>query len=149
MASSESPDRLEALVAVRRGADAIEAAVFQRDESIRAAHEAGAAILHIAEAARMTRQTVYRIIGGQAGLPPKAQWAQHLDDTLQLIIDVSCGDPVQMKDALAGLGSKDLTVKARRVQWCAKRLTEPLREGQRHVYATGSEIAAEVLKGSS
>lgn len=67
-------ETLVALARVSRAAEWLREAEVERMAAVQLAHQAGASVTALAEAAGVSRPTVYRLLNTQRVLPPRDQW---------------------------------------------------------------------------
>ena len=74
MADEQNEETLAALARVSRAAEWLREAELERMVAVQSAHEAGAAVTSLAEAAGISRPTVYRLLNAERALPPQNQY---------------------------------------------------------------------------
>lgn len=102
----------EALAAVRDAADHLRDAEVARAVAVSAAHDAGATITAIADAAKLSRPAIYRMLSNPRTLPPKSLWRDTMGDGLVLLM--SYGSP-HAAEVVGKVHTLSVDVIARRV----------------------------------
>ncbi|MBN6778874.1 hypothetical protein JRG19_10065 [Pseudoclavibacter alba] len=102
---------MEHLDAIREASTALSRARARRDDSIRVAHAAGVPVAHIAEAAGVTRPTVYGIVNDGYSLPARSEWERILNEAAYALVE----EGARIADAHAVARSSILDMKAKRL----------------------------------
>jgi DNA-binding phage protein len=135
-----------ALLAVEDAREALDSAAIARDVAIMSAVEAGCTVTAVADAAHLTRPTIYRIISDNGGgqLPPASEWGEHLDGALMVAAGHASSNAAGR--ALAVVASTSLDIRARRLRETVKAMVGKPSPGTADwdVLARGVEIAAHV-----
>ncbi|WP_182872728.1 helix-turn-helix domain-containing protein [Mycobacteroides abscessus] len=109
--------------------------------TVLAAIDAGHPITQVADAAQVTRQTIYRW-SEATGDSSRVDVAELLDDALTVAVE--WGSPFTA-EYVAGLRSKDLAVKARRTHAAAARIPLDVSPEHSRVLGQAAAVAARVL----
>lgn len=103
-----SVDMASLLRAVRTATKAVAKAEMDRVVAIQQAHQAGATVTALAEAAKVGRPTIYRVLRDERALPPEDLWEDTLRDGLRVAAERGSMDamaifaaPIQTMPVLA------------------------------------------------
>lgn len=112
MADEQNEETLAALARVSRAAEWLREAELERMVAVQSAHEAGAAVTSLAEAAGISRPTVYRLLHTERALPPQNQWREILRAGLEVLAARGSLDAMRVLSAPV----QALEVLARRIE---------------------------------
>lgn len=134
-----------ALAAVREVADRISEAEIDRITAVSAARDAGATVTAIADAAKLSRPAIYRILSSNPRtLPPKSLWRDTMGDGLILLMsygsDYAAG-------AVGKVHSLGVDVLARRLLYGVRQLgaAPAYDSGDAERISVAIDVAQEVL----
>lgn len=112
MADEQNEETLAALARVSRATEWLREAEVERMVAVQSAHEAGATVTSLAEAAGISRPTVYRLLNTERALPPQNQWREILRAVLEMLAARGSLDAMRVLSAPV----QSLEVLARRIE---------------------------------
>lgn len=132
-----SLERVMAAESARRAAE------IELREAVKAAVEDGESVADVAEAAEVTRQTVYRWLGDESLEHPTRKPMRTMAEGLQVLLDLGVGPSHEL---MAAIRTNDPVARARRVLLLIKNVGRSYTEEQAVVLRAAAHAANHVMR---